>query len=199
MVLYTCWYQMTLNYPIPSLFTVPQIKTTPLFTGSYDSLWCQKVSWLKKDLLQEGHTNPTPKCTLHTFAEMVAHEVDGPSLQPSTWHLYTHLTPPSWMWRGCILAGITSSEAGSTAGEADCIAWPAGSETSGPVDSWRGRWGTMVDGVWQTFLWGGEAKDVEGCNTGPLRSPLKTLHLWAYHCCFHLPQPLSLQMLGFHF
>ena len=43
-----------------------------------------KVSGLKKDLLQRGHTNPTPKCTLDMCAHMVAQEVDGPSLQPST-------------------------------------------------------------------------------------------------------------------
>ena len=51
------------------------------------------MSGLKKDLLHKGHNNPTTKCTLHTYTEMVAHEVDGPSLQPSTWHWYTHLTP----------------------------------------------------------------------------------------------------------
>ena len=68
-------------------------------------MWCWKVSGLKKDLLQEGHINPTPKCTLHTCVQMVVHEVDGPSLQPSTWHWYTHLTIPAeykgvaYLWR----------------------------------------------------------------------------------------------------
>ena len=43
---------------------------------------------------------------------------------------------PSWIWRGCILVGMASSEAGRTAGEADFIAWSTGWDTSGPVDSW---------------------------------------------------------------
>ena len=36
------------------------------------------MSGLKKDLLQEGHTNPTPKCTLHTCVQMVAHNLMDP-------------------------------------------------------------------------------------------------------------------------
>ena len=55
--------------------------------------------YLKKDLLQRGYTNPTPKCTLHMWVQMVACKVDGPSLQPSTWHLYTLLMPPNWTWK----------------------------------------------------------------------------------------------------
>ena len=49
-------------------------------------LWHLMTSKLKKVLLQRGYTNLTPKCTPHTWALIVAHEVDGPSLQPSTWH-----------------------------------------------------------------------------------------------------------------
>ena len=57
-------------------------------------LWHLRMSRLKKVLLQGEHTNPTPKWTFLTWAQIVAHEVDGPSLQPSTQHLYTCLTPP---------------------------------------------------------------------------------------------------------
>ena len=92
-----------------------------------------------------GAHQPHPRCTLHTCAQMVAWEVDGPSLQPLTWHWYTHLMPPSWIQRGCILAGMVSSKAGGTAGETAVIAWSVGSGTSGPVDSWGadGRWWQM--------------------------------------------------------
>ena len=78
---------------------------------------------------------------------MVAHEVDGPSLQPSTQHLYTHLMFWTWIWRGCMWAGMASSRAEGAAGEAGPVAWPAGSETSGPVDSWGGGWEMVVLGA----------------------------------------------------
>ena len=171
MVLYTCWYPMTLNYSIPSLFTVPQIKTPPISTGSYDSLYGagRCLGW-KRICCRRG----TP---CHSQVHLAHMHTDGGiwgwwilSAALNLASIYP-LDAPSWMWRGCILVGITSSEAGGTAGEADYIAWPAGSETSGPVDSWGGRWKTVVDGLWQTFLWGGEAEDVEGCDTVPLRSP----------------------------
>ena len=57
-------------------------------------LWHLRTSRLKEVLPQGEHTNPTPKWTFLAWAQIVAREVDGPSLQPSTQHLYTHLTPP---------------------------------------------------------------------------------------------------------
>ena len=38
------------------------------------------------------------------WAQIAAHEVDGPSLQSSTQHLYTLLMPPTWTLRGCMWA-----------------------------------------------------------------------------------------------
>ena len=88
------------NYYNSSVYTILLL---PYF---YWLKWLFLWSRLKKDLLQEGHTNPTPRCTLHTCVQMITWEVDGPSLQPSTWHQYTHLMPPAeykgvaywWEW-----------------------------------------------------------------------------------------------------
>ena len=100
--------------PTLHLLTKLPNTTSPIYIFKWPFLWHLKVSGMKKDLLQQGHTNPTPKCTLCMYAQMVAQEVDGPSLQPSTWHQYTCLTPPklntkglhvvrnlSFYWRGC--------------------------------------------------------------------------------------------------
>ena len=54
-----------------------------------------RASELRKVLVQEGHTNLTPKWSLQTCAQMSAHEVDSPSLHPSTQALYTFLCPPT--------------------------------------------------------------------------------------------------------
>ena len=43
---------------------------------------------------------------------------------------------PSWMQRGCIWAGISSSEDGGRAREADSSAWSIGAEASCSVDTW---------------------------------------------------------------
>ena len=53
---------------------------------------------------------------------MVVCEVDGPSLQPSTQHLYTHLMPPTRIQRGCMWVGMASSKADGAAGEAGPVA-----------------------------------------------------------------------------
>ena len=75
------------------------------------------------------------------------------------------------MQRGCIWAGICSSEAGGTAREADSSACSTGAEASDPVDSCGGRWKTVVEGAWQAFLGGGEDVGMEKCDIAPLRSP----------------------------
>ena len=91
------WNDMIwLNCPLPTILTVPQdmrrynhylqIKMTFLVASE-----CVQVEeWFAT----RGTHQPHPRFTLHTCTQMVAHEVNGPSLQPSTWHLYTHLTPP---------------------------------------------------------------------------------------------------------
>ena len=80
------WCKVMLPPPT-NLLSKPTSATCPIYIFKWPFLWHLKVSGLKKDLLQRGHTNPTPKCTFCTCAQMVAWEVDGPSLQPSTWHL----------------------------------------------------------------------------------------------------------------
>ena len=134
-------------------------------------LWHLSTSGLKKVLPQREHTNLTPKWTFLTWAQMLAHDVDGPSLQPSTWHLYTHLMPPNWILRGCMWAGMASSTAEGAAGETGPVAWPAASETSGPVDSWGGGWEMVALGAkWGFFKGGWDGRGRE-CNVTPLKSP----------------------------
>ena len=70
------------NYPHPPFIDTTPDMTSPIYMFKWPFLWHLKVSGLKKDLLQRGHTNPTPKCTLLMCAQMVAWKVDGPSLQP---------------------------------------------------------------------------------------------------------------------
>ena len=118
-----------------------------------------------------GHTNPTPKCTLHTCAQIEACEVDSASVQSSIQHLYT-FDAPNWRQRGCTLVGRASTEAGEIASDACFISSTAGSDALGtaPLDSWGGGW--EIRGGWSVanFPRRGGAEDVEGCNIAPLRS-----------------------------
>ena len=157
--------------PYPPFIDKTLMCHSPIYRFMWLFLWCLNVSELKKDLLQRGHTNPTPKCTLHTWVQMVPHEVDGPSLQPSTWQLYTLLMPSNWIQRGCMSAGISPSKTEGAVEEVDSSAWSAGTEASGSLDSWGGRWEMVEEGAWQDFLGGGEDVGREECNTAPLRSP----------------------------
>ena len=134
-------------------------------------LWHLSTSRLKKVLSQRGHTNPNPRWTFLTWALMVAHEVDGSSLQPSTQHWYMHFAPPTWTLRGCMWASMSSSGAGVAAEEADTVAWPAGSVASGPVDSWRGDWVMVALGARWGFLMGGWDGAGWGYDVTPFRSP----------------------------
>ena len=158
------WYlQLIWNYSPPTIYWQFPSAISPFYKLVWPFLWCWKVSGLKKDLLQRGHTNPTPKCTFGMWAQMVAWEVDGPSLQPSTWHLYTLLMPPSWMQRGCMWAGISSSEAGGTAREADSSAWPCRSRDFRSCGLLRGQMGdsgrrgmaSLLRGRWG--MWAGKS------------------------------------------
>ena len=90
-------YLYTLSKILELLPPLPLLVTKNFYWWVF--LWCLKTSGLKKVLLQSGHTNPTPRCTFLTWAWTVACEVDGPSLQPSTWHWYTHLVPPVESWQ----------------------------------------------------------------------------------------------------
>ena len=80
------FYMMNIyiKYHFKLLFPLPLLVTKRFLLMHF--LWCLKMSALKKDLLQSRHTNPTPRCTFLMRAQMAAHEVDGPSLQPSTQH-----------------------------------------------------------------------------------------------------------------
>ena len=127
------WYLQNINFkdlPPPHAHFNDSPSLTLINLGLFE---CLRTSGLKKVLHQREHTNLTPKWTFLIWAQIVAREVDGPSLQPSTWHLYTLLMPPTWIWRGCMWGGMASSRAAGAA-------WLAGLETSGPVDSWGGGW-----------------------------------------------------------
>ena len=97
------WYLQDVNFKFtPSHacfnyfpeFICPHMMIPLILLINMTFLWHLRMSRLKKILPQGEHTNPTPKWTFLTWAQIVACEVDGPSLQPSTWHLYTHLMPP---------------------------------------------------------------------------------------------------------
>ena len=82
-----------LELPPPTIYWQFPSVIFPSYKLVWPFLWHWKVSGLKKGWLQRGHTNPTPKCTFCMWAQMVVWEVDGPSLQPSTWHLSTLFMP----------------------------------------------------------------------------------------------------------
>ena len=90
-------------------------------------------------------------------------EVDGPSLQSSIRHLYTLLMPLAWILRGCMWARIAE--------EVGPVAWPAGSETLGPVDSWGGGWEMVMLGANGGFFTGGWDGTEWGYDVTPLKSP----------------------------
>ena len=77
-----------LIYPVP--FMIPLILLIDM-----TFLWHLRTSGLKKVLPQREHANFIPKWIFLIWPQMVVHEVDGPSLQSSTQHLYTHLMPPT--------------------------------------------------------------------------------------------------------
>ena len=141
----------------------------------------QEITRLKKDLLQEGHTNPTPKCTLLTCVQMVACEVYGPSLQPSTWYWYTHLMPPLNM-KGLHIGGdgLLWSWKDSWRGRLHCLVCSIRDIRS--CELLGGGWEMVADGVWQISC-GGGAEDKEEYNTLPSEDHRNPLPL-------NLPLPL---------
>ena len=111
---------------------------------------------------------------LCTCTQIVVCEVDGLSLQPSTWHLYTLLMPPNCRQRSVILVGMVISRAscvareGTSGGNSDFIM--AGVEAS-YVASWCScGGGTEMVAV---FLGGGGMEDLDECYMAPHKSPYK--------------------------
>ena len=152
---------MTKKYPLLPLWQFPQQVQHPYLQISMTLFVVLECVQVEEGFATRGTHQPTPKCTLWTCAQVVAHEVDGPSFQPSTQHWYTHLIPPNWMQRGCIFVGRVSFEAGRAAGETvsdACSGMSAvGPENLGPVDSREGRLETVVDGIQWAFFgerWG---------------------------------------------
>ena len=143
-----------LKLPPPTIQTVPQNMSwynqwITIYKLRWLFFWNHNVSRLKTNWAQEGHTNPNPRCTC---MQIVACEIDGASLQPSTQHLYTLLMPPSWMQRGCMLVGRASSEADEAGGEAAsdaCVCNPCCRIRDCGCDSCRLLRGLMRDsGGW---------------------------------------------------
>ena len=153
-----------------NFYNFPVYTTPPFYLYSFD--WngssCGARKWLGWKRFAAGGTHQ-PHSQVH-LAFMC-----GDGGRWGWWALLTalNLAPvylfdaPQLNMKGCILVGMASSEAGGAAGEADFIAWSAGSETSGPVDSWGdgGGWG-VADFLVRRWGW-----DMEECNIAPLRSP----------------------------
>ena len=119
--------------------------------------------------VQEGHANLTPKWSLCICVQIAACEVDGPSLHPSTWHLYTLLTPP------------TTGE-GVPCGQE----WPPPKLVQQlrrrplmPIQPPSGFWGGGLEmvavGVWCHCLDGDGMEDMGECDMAPLKSPYRPL------------------------
>ena len=83
------------------------------------------------------------------------------------------LCAPIYTLRGCIWAGMSPSGAGVAAEEADTMAWPVGSETSGPVGSWGDGWETVELGTRQDRFRGGWEERRWEHDVTPLKSPQK--------------------------
>ena len=67
-------------------------------------LWCLRASQFRKVLVQERHTNLTPKWSLCTCVHIAACEVDGPSLHPQP-GIYTPFWCPHIQAKGCHVGG----------------------------------------------------------------------------------------------
>ena len=84
-------------------------------------LWHLRLSELRNVQPQEGHADLTPKWAWHTCAHIVTWEVDGPLLQPLTWHLYTPLMPPTFRQRSVMWMGMATSKVWETADEGPLV------------------------------------------------------------------------------
>ena len=122
--------------------------------------------------------NLTPKWSLCTSVHIAAHEVDGPSLHPSTWHLYTLLMLPTFRQRGVMWVGMATSRVWKTAEEgafgASLVPPTAGVEASGstPSDSWGGSLDMVTVGSWWHLL-GGWGRGHGGLWYGSPQEPYK--------------------------
>ena len=134
MMIYIC--SIEFYTPIPYL--------SPLLTDNFNDqffLWCHKTSGLKKVLLQSGHTNLTIRCTLLTWvADSSPVRLMGPLCSPQP-GIGTLIWCPQLNSEGLHVSRYVSHwELKWQLEGADTVAWPTGSETSGPVDSWGGCW-----------------------------------------------------------
>ena len=125
-----------------------------------------------------GTCQPHARCSLHTCAQMVACDVDGLSVQPSTWHLYTLLILPNLRQRGIIWVGIVTSRASGAAGEGTSSSNPnfsmAGVEASGVASQCSyGGMEMVAVGDWWHFLGQHGMEDREECGMAPHKSPYK--------------------------
>ena len=79
---------------------------------------------------------------------------------------------PNWIWRGCMLAGISLSLSKTKGAieEVDSSACSVGTEASGSLG---GRWKMVEEGTQQVFLGGGEDVGRKEGDTAPLRRPYK--------------------------
>ena len=135
-------------------------------------LWCLKCQGWRRICCRGTHQT-------HSQVYLVYMSANGSTrgwwALPATLNLTSvySLDSPNWIWRGCMLAGISPSKTEGAVEEVDSSACSVGTEASGSLDSWGGRWEMKEEGAWQVFLGGGEDVGREECETAPLRSPYK--------------------------
>ena len=185
-------YQRMLNYSIDKLLTNNKI------IKNCDSFVMSEGVWIKEGFVTRGHANLTPMCSLHMCAQIEACEVDSPSVQPSTWHLYTPLSPPNCRQRGVIWAEMATSGASSAAGEGTSSAnsdiFMAGAEASG-VASWcscRGSMEMVAVGEQQCLLGGVGCRTWRNMTWLPIRDHTNPPPLILPQPIKSCPAPLSL-------
>ena len=86
--------------PTHHLLTIPKCYF-PILQISMTFLVVLEGIRIEKRPAAEGHTNPTPKCTFHMWAQMEAWEVDGPLFAALNLTSVCPFDAPSQMWRGC--------------------------------------------------------------------------------------------------
>ena len=96
-----------------------------------------------------------------------------------------------------MLASMSPTGAEVAAEEADTVAWPTGSETSGPVDSCGGGWELGELGIRQDLFTGGWERRRQEYDVTPLRSPQRAFCLRPHNCLPKFPPFLCFQMLHF--
>ena len=150
---------MNSNYPIPPFWQFPKLRQPPYLQINmtlFVVLECVQ-DW-KRICCRRGTPTSLPSAPCaHAHRWWLVRLMD-PLCSPQPGICTPNWCHPSWIQRGCMLAGIASSEAGRTAGEAYSIAWTAGFRDFGSCGFLRGQMGDAGGWGMASFLvgrWGG--------------------------------------------